>query len=259
MVEKKDGEVVFRCPNPNCPAQVRERLIHFVSKGAMDIDGLGEKIIGQLIDREIAQEPADLFKLKHEDFLKLDKIEQKSADNLIRAIEQSKDTTLPKFIFALGIRHVGEHIAELLAGYFGDVESLIEAPREVLLNIREIGPQIADSVISYFSDESNVNNIRRMLAAGVRIESPSLKGGILEGKVFVVTGVLNSLTRSEVKEMIVKNGGRVASAISSTTDYLVAGESPGSKLQKATEMGITVLKEKELLDLLKQRSGGTLG
>jgi DNA ligase (NAD+) len=251
-VEKKEGEVVFRCPNPDCPAQVRERLIHFVSKGAMDIDGLGEKIIGQLIDREIAQEPADLFKLKHEDLLKLDKIEQKSADNLIRAINKSKDTTLPRFIYALGIRHVGEHIAELLAGYFGDIQTLMKATRDDLLSIREIGPQIAESVISYFSDESNINNINRMLEAGIGIAGESSKGDILKGKAFVVTGVLDSLTRSEVKELVTKNGGRMASAVSSGTDYLVAGESPGSKLKKAKELGIPVLNEKEFLALLKQ-------
>jgi DNA ligase (NAD+) len=249
---KKKEEVVFRCPNPNCPAQVRERLIHFVSKGAMDIDGLGEKIIGQLIDREIALEPADLYRLKHEDFLKLDKIEQKSADNLMQAIERSKNATLPKFIFALGIRHVGEHVAELLAERFGDIESIMEATREELLSIKEIGPQIAESVISYFSDESNISSLRRMLEAGVSIKTPSLKGGALEGKSFVITGTLSTMSRTEAKDMIVNNGGRVASAISSSTDYLVSGESPGSKLQKAKELGIPVLDEKEFLDILKQ-------
>jgi DNA ligase (NAD+) len=255
-VEKKEGEVVFRCPNPDCPAQIRERLIHFVSKGAMDIGGLGEKIIGQLIDRGIAQEPADLFKLKYEDLLRLDKIEQKSADNLIRAIKKSKDTTLPRFIYALGIRHVGEHIAELLAGYFGNIQNLMKATRDELLSIREVGPQIAESVISYFIDESNINNINRMLEAGMGIANKSSKGGILKGKVLVVTGVLDSLTRSEVKELVTKNGGRMASAVSSGTDYLVAGESPGSKLKKAKELGIPVLNEQEFLALLKQPGVG---
>jgi DNA ligase (NAD+) len=255
VVVKKKGEVVFRCPNPNCPAQVRERMIHFVSKGAMNIDGLGEKIIGQLIDREIALEPADLYKLKHDDFLKLEKIEQKSADNLLRAVEKSKKATLPRFIFALGIRHVGEHVAELLAGSFGDIEGLMQATREELLNIKEIGPQIAESVISYFSDESNLNSLKRMLEAGINIESPSVKGGALEGKSFVITGTLTSMTRTEAKERIEKNGGRIASSVSSSTDYLVAGESPGSKLQKAKELRIPVLDEKEFIDLLQQPGG----
>jgi len=251
-VEKKEGEVVLRCPNSECPAQVRERLIHFVSKGAMNIDGLGEKIIGQLIDRGLVQEPADLFGLDREALLTLDKIEQRSADNLIRAIDQSKGTTLPKFIYSLGIRHVGEHIAELLAGYFGDLEKLLKATRDELLNIREIGPQIAESVVSYFSDDANIENIRRMMESGIRIEGSFFKGDILGEKVFVITGTLTALTRTEAKELIARNGGRLASAVSGGTDYLVAGESPGSKLQKARELGITVLDEKGFLDLLKE-------
>jgi len=255
-VERKEGEAVLRCPNSGCPAQVRERLIHFVSKGAMNIDGLGEKIIGQLIDRGLALEPADLFALNREALLKLDKIEKKSADNLIRAIDQSKGATLSKFIYSLGIRHVGEHIAELLAGYFGDLEKLMTAGRDELLNIKEIGPQIAESVVSYFSDESNIKHIRRMMEAGIRLEGSAFKGDLLGGKVFVITGILNALTRPEAKEIIARNGGRVASAISGSTDYLVTGESPGSKLQKARELGVTVLDEKKFLDLLKEPGSG---
>jgi DNA ligase (NAD+) len=251
-VEKKEGEVVVRCPNKGCPAQIRERLIHFVSKGAMNIDGLGEKIIGQLIDRGLAQEPADLYTLSRDALLQLDKIEQKSADNLMRAIEKSKGTTLPRFIYALGIRHVGEHIAELLADYYGDIGKLQRAASNELLNIREIGPQIAESVVSYFSDESNTNHISRLLGAGIQIEALSPKRELLGGKVFVLTGTLNTMTRVEAKEMIERNGGRVASAVSSSTDYLVAGESPGSKLQKARELGIKILDDKGLLYLLKQ-------
>jgi DNA ligase (NAD+) len=254
-VEKKEGEVVVRCPNAACPAQVRERLIHFVSKGAMNIDGLGEKIIGQLIARGLAQEPADLFKLNHEDLLKLDKIEQKSADNLMKAIEISKDTTLAKFIYSLGIRHVGEHIAELLAEYLGDLERLITASREELLNIREIGPQIAESVVSFFSDDSNIRQIRGMINGGLRLKSSTIQGDALGGKVFVITGVLKTLSRSQAKDFIDSNGGRLASAISRGTDYLVTGESPGTKLQKARELGIPILDEKAFLDLLKQPEG----
>jgi DNA ligase (NAD+) len=257
-VEKKEGEVAVRCPNADCPAQVRERLIHFASKAAMNIDGLGEKIIGQLIDRKIAREPADLFKLDKEALLKLDKIEQKSAGNLIRAIEKSKDTTLSKFIYSLGIRHVGEHIAELLAGHFGNLDKLMGATRDELPHIREIGPQIAESVASYFSDEANIKHIRGMIDAGIRLSNPPSEGDILAGKVFVITGVLETLTRSEAKGLIEKNGGRLGSAVSSGTDYLVAGESPGSKLQKARELEIPVLDENEFLDLFK-KTGEHLG
>jgi DNA ligase (NAD+) len=251
-VEKKEGEVVVRCPNSACPAQVRERMIHFVSKGAMNIDGLGEKILGQLIDRKLAQEPADLFRLSHEDLLKLDKIEQKSADNLMKAIELSKDATLAKFIYSLGIRHVGEHIADLLAEYFGDLEKLMATSREDLLNIREIGPQIAESVVSFFTDDSNIKQIRDMIDGGLRLKRLSVKGDALGGAVFVITGVLKTLSRSQAKDVIESNGGRLASAISSGTDYLVTGESPGTKLQKARELGVTILDEKAFLDLLKQ-------
>jgi len=250
-VYRKEGEVVFRCPNKGCPAQIRERLIHFVSKAAMNIDGLGEKIIGQLIDRGLAQEPADLYALSRYALLKIDKIEQKSADNLIRAIEKSKGATLPRFIYALGIRHVGEHIAELLADYYGDIGKLQNAAAAELLTIREIGPQIAESVVSYFSDESNITHIRRLLEAGIQLEASSPRGALLAGKVFVLTGAMNTLTRSGAKEIIERNGGRVASAVSSSTDYLVSGEAPGSKLQKARDLGITILDEKGFLDLLK--------
>jgi DNA ligase (NAD+) len=258
-VEKKEGEVVVRCPNSGCPAQVRARLIHFVSKGAMNIDGLGEKIIGQLIDRGLAQEPADFYALSRDALLQLDKIEQKSAYNLIRAIEKSKGTTLPRFIYALGIRHVGEHIAELLADYYGDIERLLKTTRDTLLNIKEIGPQIAESVVSYFSDESNIKHIRKLMEAGIRFEDLSPRGDILEGKVFVLTGILSTLTRTGAKELIERNGGRMASAVSRSTDYLVAGEAPGSKLQKARELGITVLDEKGFLDLFKDSEGEKIG
>lgn len=252
-IEKRGGEVVVRCPNKGCPAQVRARLIHFVSKGAMDIDGLGEKIIGQMLDRQLVSEAADLFKLKKSDLLQLDKIEQKSADNLLKAIAKSKTTTLPRFIYSLGIRHVGEHIADLLAARYGGIEKFLKATEEELLSINEIGPQIAESMVSYLSDRANTDHIHRLMDEGVCFEdSSSRRGELLAGKVFVVTGTLNTLTRTQAKEIIEKNGGRMASAVSNSTDYLVAGESPSSKLQKARDLGITVLDEKGFLDLLKE-------
>ncbi|MBN1627875.1 MAG: NAD-dependent DNA ligase LigA [Deltaproteobacteria bacterium] len=251
-LEKRQGEVVIRCPNKGCPAQVRARLIHFVSKGAMDIEGLGEKIIGQLLDREMIREAADLFKLKKTDLLKLDKIEQKSADNLLKSIEKSKKTTLPRFIYSLGIRHVGEHIADLLGARYRDIEKFLTATEEELLSVKEIGPQIAESVISYLSDIENRDHIGRLLDEGIVFQDSSPRGELLAGKAFVVTGTLGSMSRSEAKEAIERNGGRMASAVSSSTDYLVAGEAPGSKLQKARELGIAILDEKKFLDLLKE-------
>ena len=251
QVLRKEGEVVLRCPNPNCPAQVKESLKHFISKGGMDIDGLGDKIVSQLINRGMVKEAADLYELDLENLLLLDKIAEKSANNLLTAIEESKRTTLSKFIYALGIRYVGEHVTELLAGYFGSLERLQQAKEEELLSVDEIGPQIAESVVSYFADESNQRNIQRLLDAGVRFEGLSgVDGTPLKGKSFVITGTLHSMKRSEAKELVVRKGGRVASSVTQSTNYLVVGDTPGSKLQKAHDLGVTTLQEDEFLTLL---------
>ncbi len=251
QVLKKEGEVVLRCLNLNCPAQVKASLKHFISKGAMDIDGLGDKIITQLINRGMVKEAADIYALRYEHLLSLEKIAEKSANNLLRAIDKSKRTTLSKFIYALGIRHVGEHIAELLAEHFGSLEGLQQAREHELLSINEIGPQIAESVLFYFADEANQRNIQRLLEAGINFETlPKADRTPLKGKSFVITGTLNAMKRSEAKERILRKGGSVASSVSHGTDYLVVGESPGSKLQKAQELGVTTLDEEEFLRLL---------
>ncbi|MBW2610051.1 MAG: NAD-dependent DNA ligase LigA [Deltaproteobacteria bacterium] len=251
-VEKREGEVVLRCPNPDCPAQVKESLKYFVSKGAMNIDGLGDKIIAQLMDRDLVKDAADLYDLALEDLLQLDKIELKSANNLLRAIENSKKPTLPKFIYALGIRHVGEHIADLLSTHFGSLEKLQQADKEELSSINEIGPQIAESIISWLADESNRRLIRRLIEAGVRIESVStVPSSPITGKVFVITGILNSMKRSKAKDLIIHRGGRLVSSIGKGTDYLVVGESPGSKVQKARDLGVPVLQEDEFIKLME--------
>ncbi len=255
-VLKKEGEVVLRCPNPDCPAQIKESLKHFISKGGMDIDGLGDKIIAQLIERGMVKEAADLYELDFENLLQLDKIAEKSANNLLRAIEKSKRGTLSKFIYALGIRHVGEHVAEVLAGHFGSLERLQKAQEEELLSIDEVGPQIAESVVSYFADESNQKNIARLFGAGIHFEgAPAVGIAPLKGKSFVITGTLNTMKRSEAKEHIQRKGGRVASSMSQNTDYLVFGDSPGSKLQKAQDLGVTTLDEDEFLKLLGEGNG----
>ncbi|MFP4036125.1 MAG: NAD-dependent DNA ligase LigA [Desulfobacteraceae bacterium] len=251
-VERVPGEAVMRCPNRNCPAQVRAMLRHFVSRGAMDIDGLGEKTLIQLLDRRLVREPADLYDLDLEKLLKLDRMGEKSANNLLRAIENSKETTLERFIYALGIRHVGEHLARLLAEHFGGLEALQEADEETLVRIPEIGPQIAESVVSYFSNEANRKGIQRLLERGIRfetrVEAPAETP--LSGKTFVLTGALSSMSRSEARERIEEKGGRVASSVSRNTDYVVTGESPGSKLGTARELGIRILDEYSFLDLL---------
>jgi DNA ligase (NAD+) len=252
-VTKNSGEAVLRCPNPQCPAQIKESLKHFVSKGAMNIDGFGDKIITQLVEKGMVKEPADLFELTLEDYMKLDKIAEKSAKNLLRAIQDSKKTTFPRFIYALGIRHVGEHIAERLAEHIGDVERLQQIKKEDLLAINEIGPQIAESIIDYFFDASKRAQIRRLLNAGIQIEkTESLSTALVGGKTFVITGSLASLRRSEAKERILRKGGRLATAISRDTDYLVVGDSPGSKLLKARELGVPIIREDEFLTLLEK-------
>jgi DNA ligase (NAD+) len=251
-VLRKTGEVVLRCPNPNCPAQIKEILKHFVSKGGMNVDGMGEKTVSQLIGKGLVKEAADLYDLHFEDLIQLDKIAEKSAKNLLAAIEQSKTTTLPRFIYALGIRHVGEHVAERLSQGIGSLEGLQQADEETLLAIDEIGPQIAESVVSYFSDEFNQNHIRRLLEAGVRFigMGPAVDTS-LQGKVFVLTGTLQSMKRSEARDRIVRKGGRMGSSVTQGTDYLVVGESPGSKLQKARNLGVAILQENEFLRLIE--------
>jgi DNA ligase (NAD+) len=255
-VLKKEGEVVLRCPNPDCPAQLKASLKHFISKGGMDIDGLGDKIVAQLIERGMVKEAADLYELDFENLLQLDKIAEKSSNNLLGAIEKSKKTTLSKFIYALGIRHVGEHVAEVLAEHFSTFERLQKADEDELLSIHEIGPQIAESIVSYFADESNQRNIQRLLDAGIHFAStPAADRTSLKGKSFVITGTLDAMTRSEAKGLIQRKGGRVASTVSQKTDYLVVGASPGSKLRMAQDLGVSTLDEDEFLKLLGEGNG----
>ncbi len=251
-IEKKPGEVVARCPNANCPAQIRGSIRHFVSKGGMKIDGLGEKLVIKLMDKGLVKDEADLYLLTREDLLHLDNIKEKSATNLLNAIQGSKTPALSRFIYALGIRHVGEFTAALLAERFQSIEALSNASEEALFSIDGIGPQIAESVFAYFADPQNKALIDRLLKAGVAPVSqglPPADSG-LSGKTVVLTGGLSSLKRSEAKEMIIQRGGKAGSSVSRATDYLVAGEAPGSKLQKARELGVTVLDEAQFLKLL---------
>jgi DNA ligase (NAD+) len=217
----------------------------------MDTDGLGDKILAQLLEREMIHDEADIYGLTMEDLLKLDKIEQKSAANLLQAIEKSKRTTFARFTYALGIRHVGEHVAQLLASHFLTLENFRKATREELLSIKGIGEEIADSILSYFEDPSNRELIERLLASGITFEAMARSGSSpIEGKAFVLTGSLGTLKRAEAKNLIVSKGGKVSSAVSRTTDYVVVGTSPGSKLQRARELGVTTIDETALLDLL---------
>ena len=251
-------EVVLRCSNPGCSAQVTGGIKHFVSKDAMDIDGLGDKLVDQLVRLRRIKDAADIYLLSLEDLITLDKMAEKSANNILNAIKESKNTTLAKFIYSLGIRHVGEHVAMVLAEQFRRFDSLQKASREELLSIQEIGPEIADSILSYFSNEENISFINHLFEAGITIEEMPLEKAPLKehpfsGKSFVLTGILSALTRSEAKKFIEEKKGKVSTSISTKTDYLVSGKSPGSKLAKAKDLGVTILSEEEFLRTLGER------
>jgi DNA ligase (NAD+) len=223
----------------------------------MNIEGLGEKIMEQLMERGMVREPVDLYALRRDDLLKLDKIADKSADNLLRAIEASKRTTLARFIFALGIRHVGAHVAEVLARRFGSLERLQRAGKDALRSVNEIGEEIAESVSEYFTNPTAQKQIQSLLAAGLLLESaPEGEAAPFSGKTFVITGALPTLKRSEAGALITDLGGRLASSVSGATDYLVVGESPGSKLERAKALGVPTLTEDEFLAMVEDGRRG---
>ncbi|MFP4039588.1 MAG: NAD-dependent DNA ligase LigA [Desulfosudaceae bacterium] len=253
-VVRMEGEAVTRCVNAACPAQIKGRIQHFVSKGAFDIDGLGEKLVEQLVDQGLVRSFADIFQLDKATLQELDRMGPKSAENLMTAIDRSRTISFKSFLYALGIRFVGEHLAGLLAESFNDIQELAAATRDRLNAIDGIGPVAADSVVRFFENRENREVLRRLTANGVVILYPSSrqeKPPGLVGKTFVLTGSLESLTRREAQSRIEEKGGRVTGSVSQKTDYVVAGNSPGSKLDKARTLGVTVLDEKGLLTLLQ--------
>lgn len=251
-VVRLEGETASRCTGGLiCPAQIREGLIHFVSRDAMDIEGLGPKVIEQLLEADLIRDAGDLYYLKKDELLALERMGQQSADNLLAAVEDSKNRSLSRLIFALGIRNVGNRAAQLLADRFGTLDRLAQASEEEMTSIPEIGPKIADSVSAFFGEEHNLFVIEKLKAAGVKMTEETGTGeGFLSGKRFVLTGKLERMTRSEAKGKIVDRGGEVSESVGRKTDYLVAGEDPGSKLEKALALGIKILSEGEFLDLL---------
>ncbi|MEW6327081.1 MAG: NAD-dependent DNA ligase LigA [Thermodesulfobacteriota bacterium] len=245
------GEVAIRCPNASCPAQVKESITHFASKGGMDIEGLGEKIVAQLVDAGIIKDVADLYYLSREQILALERFAEKSTENILAAIKKSKQTSLPRFLYALGIRYVGEKTAQILAEKFGSLKAVEKAFMEQLLEIDEIGPQVAASVTTFFAEKKNQDVIHRLLAAGVSPAPPVLIGPRpLAGQSFVFTGGLESFSRDEAKNKVKERGGIVSSSVSHKTNYVVAGKDPGSKLTRARELGVTVLTEEEFKRLI---------
>ncbi|QGJ71381.1 DNA ligase [Planctomycetales bacterium 10988] len=258
----RDPEGVYiRCVNPDCPAQLKERLKFFAHRTAMDIDGLGEKLIIQLVDQGLVTRIGDLYRLKEEDLLPLERLGKKSVQNLLKAVEGSKNRDLAKVLCALSIRHVGKHVSEVLATAYPNMEALQQADQETLENLEEIGPIIAKSVYQFLQSEAGKKTIDDLQSIGLTMQSEQFTSGKsaeeeegekpLAGKTFVVTGTLSKYTRDEIQDLLKKQGAKVSSSISSRTSYLVAGEKAGSKLTKAEKLGVPVLTEDEADEMLK--------
>jgi len=256
VIVKEENEIAFRCINGSCPAKIKESIRHFVSRKAMDIEGLGDKLIDQIVDRGLAASVDDLYYITLETWQSLDRIALKSAGNIINSIEKSKHAGLERLIFALGIRHVGEHTARLLAAHFINLDSLMQATKEQLLSLHEIGPEVSESIVQFFSLNTNRVVLDRLKAAGVIISSYAQKGtaSVLSGKSFVFTGGLTTYTRSEAEKTVQALGGRSSASVTKKTDYVVAGTDAGSKLEKAKNLGLTVLTEQEFIKLIEQTS-----
>ena len=251
-IEKLADEAVARCTGGLfCAAQRKQALLHFAQRRAMDIEGLGEKLVDQLVDQNIVRTPADLYRLGFMALANLERMGEKSAENLIMAIDASRKNTLARFIFALGIRHVGESTAKDLAKHFGDIHKLMNASEEDLLHVNDVGPVVASSIINFLSESHNREVIEQLLASGLVLEAELVAHKAeLVGKTFVLTGTLPNLSRDQAKALLEKAGAKVAGSVSAKTAYVVAGEDAGSKLDKAQELGITILDEAQLLDLL---------
>jgi DNA ligase (NAD+) len=254
-VVRLEGESAARCTGGLvCPAQRKQALLHFAGRRAMDIEGLGDKLVDQLVDRGLLHTPADVYALTLETLAGLDRMAEKSAANLLQAVESSKATTLARFIFSLGIRNVGETTAKDLAKHFGSLDRLIGAAEADLLAVRDVGPIVAQSILQFFAEPHNLEVVNKLRAAGVHwpeSEGVQQSAGILMGKTLVLTGTLPTLTRDAAKDMIEAAGGKVAGSVSKKTDYVVAGEEAGSKLVKAQELGVAILDEAGLRALLK--------
>ncbi len=249
---------VTRCVNAACPAQVRENIRHFAAKGAFDIDGLGDKLISRLVDRQLIQNAADIFDLTKDTLADVDRMGEKSAENLAAAIEQSKRIPFSRFLFALGIRYVGEGVADLLARAFPDLNTLMAADKDRLLAVDGIGERIAESLVHYLSQPRNREMIHRLLDSGISIRYPETEGtGRLTGKTFVLTGTLSTMTRAQAKQHIGRLGGKVTGSLSTHTDFLVAGAAPGSKLAKARNLNIRILDEEAFQQLLSDAPGSS--
>lgn len=253
-VERQGEEAAIRCTNPHCPALGREGLIHFVSRDAMNIDGCGPSVINAMLDAGLVRDAADLYSLRKDDLLKLERMGEKSADNLLAALAESKKNELDKLLFALGIRHVGAKVARILATEFGSMEKLQQAQPEELAQIRDIGDKIAESVVTWLNVPANIDLVERLAAAGLTMTftpPASQEDNPFFGKTLVFTGTMPTLGRAEAKTMAQDVGAKVSGSVSKKTDYVIAGSEAGSKLEKAQQLGVTVIDEAEFLRLLK--------
>ncbi|MGC8719135.1 MAG: NAD-dependent DNA ligase LigA [Thermodesulforhabdaceae bacterium] len=258
-VVQKPGEVAHRCSNPRCPARIKASIIHFASREAMDIEGLGEKTVDLLVDRGLLSSVPDIYALKKEDLVNLPGFGNLSAENLINAIEKSKNTTLERFIFALGIPYVGRYTARLIAENFPSIDMIMNVRKEDLMAIPGIGEKVAGAVVEYFADPDHREMVRKLLEAGIVMrgaegyEVEKLgEESFFRGKTVVFTGALSSMTRDQAEELVTKMGGKVSKSVSKNTDIVVVGENPGSKYQKAVSLGVKIITESEFLELVKR-------
>ena len=252
-IVRPEGEAIARCTNASCPAQVKERIRHFTTRDAMDIEHIGPALVEQLVDKGYIKDYADLYCLTKEAIKKLERMADRSAENVIKAIQGSKDRPFDRLIFALGIRNIGSHLATVLSTHFSDIDSLIKAKIEELRKVHEIGPIVAESIDEFFSNKANIKIIEKLKEAGVRLKSSIPKGPQpLKGKSFVFTGSLSKMSRPGAEALVRSLGGMASSSVSKTTDYVVVGEEPGSKYEKAKKLGIKILSEEEFLKLAKK-------
>ena len=251
-VVRAEGEADHRCVNQKCPAKLRETILHFASRGVMNIDGMGDALVTQLTDRGVVKDIADIYKLTKDKLLSLERMGDKSAENVLREIENSKKLPLERVIYGLGIRFVGERTAQFLAEHFGSMDGLVKASEEELQQVEEVGPRIAKSIVEFFAEPKNRELVDELRAAGLTFKGKKKERGTkLAGKTFVLTGTLATYTRDEAKKLIEDAGGKVAGSVSKKTDYVVAGTEAGSKLDKAKELGVAVIDENGLKELLR--------
>ena len=252
-VHRSEGEVAYRCVNAACPARLKESLLYFAGRRAMNIDGLGDKLVDQLVDKEIVRDVADLYSLSQQQVAELERMGEKSAQNLVEEIENSKKAELARLIFALGIRFVGERTGQLLAEHFGSLDKLAKASEEELLQVEEVGPRVSEAIREFFGEKRNRAVIEKLRKAGLQFEQKVVRKteGKLAGKQFVLTGTLPTYSRDEAKRLIEEAGGRVIGSVSKKTDYVVVGADAGSKLDKAKSLGVKTIDEAELVKLLK--------